>query len=159
MKSLKAGIAAGLGGGALDILAAVTIYPAAYPGLTPMRVLQSVAAGVQGAAAREGGWASAFLGLGLHFVIALVFGLVLAAAMARLEISRRLWPLTGLVYGVSVYFFMQKIVLPLSQVVMGSGPDLKSMAIGLAIHVFIFGIPSAFIARRFLTDGAAPPPA
>lgn len=159
MRSLKAGLAAGLVGGALDIIAALTIYPAVYAGLTPMQVLQSVASGVQGAAAGSGGWASAMLGLGLHFLIALAFGLVLAAAMARLAISQRLWPLTGAIFGVCVYFFMQKVVLPLSMVPMGNGPDAKAMAIGLAIHIFIFGIPTAFVARQFLSRGAPLPPA
>jgi len=159
MRIVKAGLAAGLASGALDIIAAVTVYPAVYSGSTPIRVLQSVASGVQGAAAREGGVPSAMLGLALHFLIALVFGLVLAAAMSRLAVSQRLWPLTGTVFGVCVYFFMQKVVLPLSMVPMGQGPDAKALAIGLAIHVLIFGIPAAFIARHFLTRGAAPPPA
>lgn len=151
MRVVKAGLASGLIGGALDIIAAVTIYPAVYPGLTWMRVLHTVASGAMGPAAREGGIATAMLGLALHMGIALVYGVVLAFAMARISVSQRLWPLTGAIFGVAVYFFMQLAVLPLSQAASGL-PDAKGLAIGLATHIFIFGIPMAFVARRILSS-------
>ncbi len=151
MKTVRAGIIAGLIGGALDIIAAVTIYPMVY-GATPTRILQSIAAGVQGRAAYEGGAGSAILGLGLHFFIAIVAGLVLAAFMARMESLRRFVLTTGAGFGVAVYFFMQKIVLPLSQAG-AQHPDMKAMSIGVAIHIFLFGVPMALAARRALKVG------
>ena len=145
---LKAGLLTGLLGGALDIAAALTVYPAVY-GASPVRILQSIAAGVQGPAAYEGGAASAALGLGLHFFIAICAGIVLVAAMAKITLLRK-WPLlTGVGFGVAMYYVMQKIVLPLS-LAGAQTHDAKSLAIGLAIHMFIFGAPMGFAANRML---------
>lgn len=146
---LKAGVLTGLAGGALDFAAASIIYPLAYQGLTVTRIWQSVAEGVMGKPAYDGGTGSALLGVGLHFFIALCAGLVLAFTMSRAEIFRRLWPVSGALYGVAMYYFMQKIVLPLSLI----GPreaDAKSLAIGLGIHIFIFGMGSALVAAALL---------
>ncbi len=151
---LKAGLIAGLIGGALDIIAAMTIYPAVYQGSTATRVLQSVAAGAIGPeAARGGGMGTALLGLGLHFFIAVCAGFALAYAMAREETLRRLWPFTGAGFGIVMYYFMQKIVLPLSATGgVGAAPDAKALALGLAIHILFFGVPMALAARQILGD-------
>lgn len=151
MKLAKAAILAGLAGGALDFAAASIIYPLAYPGLSIMRIWQSVAEGVLGKASYDGGAATATLGVALHFFIALCAGMALALVMSRAELFRRLWPVSGAVYGVSMYFFMQKVVLPLSLVGL-KHPDAKSLAIGLAIHIFIFGMGSAFVAQNLLKE-------
>lgn len=148
MKILKAGLFAGLIGGALDILAAFIIYGAVY-GAKPVRILQSITAGLQGPAAYQGGTASAAFGLALHFFIAFVAGLVLAVAMMRIDLLRRSTLATGAAFGVAMYFFMQMIVLPLS-LAASSSPDMKGLAIGIAIHIFLFGLPMAFAARRVL---------
>lgn len=146
---LKAGLLTGLAGGALDFAAASIIYPVAYPGLTVMRIWQSVAEGVIGKASYDGGAATAAIGVALHFFIALCAGIVLAFVMSRADLFQRLWPVSGAVYGVSMYFFMQRVVLPLSLVGL-KHPDAKSLAIGLAIHIFIFGVGSAFVAAKAL---------
>lgn len=146
---LKNGAIVGLAGGALDAVAASTIYPLAYPGTSVLRVWQGVAAGWLGKASYDGGLTTVIIGLASHFLIALCAGVVLALVMARAELFRRLWPVSGAVYGVAMYFFMQNIVLPLSAIG-ARHPDAKSHAIGLAIHIFIFGMGSALIATRLL---------
>lgn len=146
---LRTGVLTGLAGGALDFAAASIVYPAAYPGLTVMRIWQSVAEGVLGPAAYDGGAATALLGTALHFFIALCAGIVFVLVMSRAPLFGRLWTVSGAVYGVSMYYFMQLVVLPLSEI--GARPyNAKSAAIGLAIHVFIFGLGSAFVASRLL---------
>lgn len=149
MNLFRVGVLTGLAGGALDFAAASIIYPIAYRGLTFNRIWQSVAEGVLGKASYEGGIAAVSLGIGLHFFIALCAGLVLAYVMSRAEIFRRLWPVSGAVYGVAMYFFMQEVVLPMS-LIGARHPDAKSMAIGLAIHIFIFGLGSALVAAKLL---------
>ncbi|MEX0644884.1 MAG: hypothetical protein WD076_06220 [Parvularculaceae bacterium] len=147
----KAGLAAGFVGGALDFAAASTIYPMAYPGLTVERIWQSVAEGVLGKASYDGGMTAVLIGVALHFFIALCAGVVLALVMSRADLFRRLWPVSGVAYGVSMYYFMQLVVLPLSMIG-ARHPDLKSTAIGLGIHIVIFGLPSAFVAGRVLSN-------
>lgn len=152
MRLATAGIATGLGGGALDFAAASIIYPLVYPTATFTRIWQSVAAGLLGREeARAGGMNTVLLGIGLHFFIALCAGIVLAITMSRAKIFRRLWPVSGAIYGLAMYYFMQKVVLPLSATG-AQTPDTKSLLIGLGIHIFIFGIGSAFVARQFLRD-------
>lgn len=146
---LKAGVAAGLVGGALDLAAAMAIYPA-LSGLTPIRVAQSVASGVMGAAAYQGGVATALYGAGLHFLIAICAGLTLAAAMSLYEPLRRMAFATGVVFGGAMYVFMTHVVVPVSRAVVGEA-DATQLVIGVLVHFFLFGVPMAYVARRFLT--------
>lgn len=153
MNIAKAGLAAGIVGGAFDLAAATTIYPAMY-GIPPLRIVQSIASGVLGARAYEGGMQTALLGAGLHFFIAIVAGFVLAMAIARIAALRQSVPVTAAGFGIAVYFFMQLIVLPLSQFAQRE-LSWTAHAVGLAIHVFIFALPMVLVARQLL----APRPA
>ncbi|MEZ5920431.1 MAG: hypothetical protein R3C60_03665 [Parvularculaceae bacterium] len=153
MKLISAGLLTGLAGGALDAIAASTIYPLAYKGLTLTRLWQGVAAGWFGKASYDMGAKSVAIGLASHFLIALCAGAALTLVMAQSEIFRRRWPISGALYGVAMYFFMQKIVLPLSAIG-PQHPDAKSMAIGLGIHIFIFGMGSALVASRLLKESS-----
>ncbi|MEQ8936719.1 MAG: hypothetical protein RIE56_13095 [Amphiplicatus sp.] len=150
MRVIKAGLASGVVGGALDLIAACVVYPAMYK-IPAIRIPQSIASGVLGADAYKGGAGAALLGVGLHFFIAIVAGFVLAVAMNASARLRRMAIATGAVFGVAVYYFMQKIVLPLSQAVVRE-PDLTALATGLATHVLLFGVPMALVAKRFLTS-------
>lgn len=150
MRLLRAAIGTGLAGGALDIVAACLIYPAVYPKYDAVKICQTVAAGLIGREkAFAGGLQTPALGLAAHFFIALCAGAALIAVMSRAALFRRLWIVSGAVYGVAMYYFMQRIVLPLSATG-AQHPDLRSMAIGLGIHVFIFGLGSAFVAQSLL---------
>jgi hypothetical protein len=51
---------------------------------------------------------------------------------------------------VIVYFFMNRVVVPLSAA--HKFPfSLKMMIIGVTIHIFCVGLPIAIVARRFST--------
>ena len=137
--------------GLLDITAAFVVYGAF--GARPIPILQGIAAGVLGPRASAGGYATAALGLFFHFVIACgaatvyygiarMFPSVLQHAMAA-----------GILYGPVVYFFMNRVVLPLSAA--RKFPfSLKMMLIGLAIHIVCIGLPIALSARRFARAAA-----
>jgi hypothetical protein len=64
----RAVLTGGLAAGALDIIAAWIVY--GLRGVAPTRTLQSIASGILGVAAFQGGVATAAFGLALHFVIA-----------------------------------------------------------------------------------------
>ncbi|HEY2961566.1 MAG TPA: hypothetical protein VGJ37_04085 [Pyrinomonadaceae bacterium] len=138
----------GLIAGTLDISAAcITSWLRA--GFPPVRVLQSVASGLLGAAAYEGGKKTAALGLVLHFLIATTWTAVFYFATRKLcfLIER---PVTwGLVYGVIVYAFMNFVVLPLSAFPQRTPPRLSGRIIGLLVIMFCIGLPIATIVRRF----------
>ena len=136
----------GLAGGTLDILFAVSF--AAYNGMPPMRLLQSVASGVLGRDAYAGGGLSAALGLLLHFAMAIAF------AGTFLLVGRRFPPLVsrpfifGGLFGVGVFSFMRLVVLPWSAFPHPMSFRPLATTLDLLSHIFLFGIPIALAARE-----------
>lgn len=134
-------IIGGLVVGALDFLDAVVFF-GVRNGVTPMRIGQSIAAGVQGRAAFSGGWTSAALGVVLHFVIAFGIVAVYAGLAHAIPLLRRRVIAFGAIYGVGVYFVMNYVVIPLSATT--RGPFVWPVfANGILIHIFGVGIPAA----------------
>jgi hypothetical protein len=137
---------AGLACGVLDIMGALVVYGSM--GLKPLRLLQGIAAGVLGPKSFQGGMATALLGLALHFVIAFGAATLYFAVSRSMRILVEQAALCGALYGVAVYFFMNRIVVPLSRAVKYPF-SMKMMVIGIVIHVFCVGLPIALSIRRF----------
>lgn len=144
-KATRAILWGGLIAGTLDITAACTT--AALRGGSPVRTLQSVASGLLGPGAFEGGRATAALGLLLHFVIAFTAAAVFYLASRKLRfLVEQPW-ISGPLYGIAVYFFMNLVVVPLS-----AAPfKIPINFTGLLIHVFCVGLPIAFAVGRHST--------
>jgi hypothetical protein len=137
----------GLIAGTLDICAAfLTAWLRA--GVGPIRVLHSVASGLLGAAAFEGGGKTAVLGLALHFLIATVATAVFYFASRKLLFLTERPVTYGLLYGVAVYAFMNFVVLPLSNVARRPA-TVSGRIIGMLTIMFCVGLPIALIVRRF----------
>lgn len=115
MKKLNAIVWGGLVAGMLDIVYAFVVYgPLSYQ-LSPMQVLQSVAAGWIGRdAATAGGWNTAMLGLGSHLMLATIFAAVFVLSAALLPTLSRRPIVWGLLYGFGLYLVMTYLVVPLS---------------------------------------------
>jgi uncharacterized membrane protein YagU involved in acid resistance len=130
--------------GALDITEVIVFY--GLKGIPPTRILQSVAGGLLGKAAFEGGIPTALLGLALHYFIATVVVCVYFLASRKSSVLRESPIVMGALYGLSVYLFMNFVVLPLS----ASGPP-KFTLVGvlnqLFAHLFCIGIPTALLTR------------
>jgi len=143
-KALSAITWAGMLSGTLDITAAVVVY--VHFGMHPIPLLQGIAKGLIGPRACQGGWPTALLGLALHFVIA--FG----AATAYFLASRKLCFLMkhgfacGVLYGIAVYFFMRRIVIPLSLAPLYPF-SWEMMGISVLIHIVFVGLPIAGMVR------------
>lgn len=134
----------GLAVGVLDLLDAFVFF--GLRGVPPLRILQSIASGVLGRSAFQGGLATGLLGLGLHFGIAttIVAWYYFVSRWNRTLVTRPwLW---GPLYGLVVYFVMYDIVLPLSAAAIAPRPPIVIWN-GLLIHVVGVGIPSALAAR------------
>ena len=139
-------VTAGLLAGALDITAAITLY--AFRGVSPIRILQSVASGLLGREAFSGGAATAVLGTCLHFSIATTAAAVFYLASRRLPVLVRRAVPSGVAYGLAVYTFMNYVVLPLSAV--AKRPFVLSTAIAqVIIHIFCVGLPIALTVRHY----------
>jgi hypothetical protein len=150
--SPKAIFWAGLVAGTMDITAAFIVY--GFFGATPVGILQGIAGGLLGPRAHDGGAATAALGLVCHFTIAYGAATVFYLLSRSLPFLTRQFVLSGVLYGIAVYFFMARVVIPLSRV--HRGPfSFKMMIIGITIHIFCIGLPIATIVKRCSREPAA----
>ena len=94
MSARRAILCGGLVAGALDITYACV--RGILRGGTAQRTLQSVASGLLGRGALEGGWATAALGLALHFLIALSFATTYYLASRKIALMVKRPVLSGL---------------------------------------------------------------
>jgi hypothetical protein len=140
---LWGGLLAGVG----DITFAFVV--SALRGVGPVRVLQSVAGGLLGPAAREGGLAAAALGALLHFLIAAAAAAVYWLASRRLGVLVRHAVVCGLLYGVAVYLFMNFVVVPLSAAYFKPSHAPSALLLNSAGHMLLVGLPIALAARRY----------
>jgi len=112
---LAAILLGGLAAGALDIIYAFVVYGPLSFGMTPVQVLQSVAAGWYGRkASMSGGTPSALVGLCTHFFIATTMAAVFVLAAGRIRAFSRAPILWGFAYGLILYVVMNYVVAPLS---------------------------------------------
>jgi hypothetical protein len=136
--------------GALDITAALVVYGSF--GMKPLRLLQGIAGGLLGPRTFDGGLATALLGLLCHFFIAFSAAAVYVAVSRSVPLLLEHAFIFGPLYGVAFYFFMNRIVVPLSAATKYPF-SVKMMVIGVVIHIFCVGLPIALAARRFLLRG------
>jgi len=139
----------GLIAGALDITYAC-VHSYIRSGRTPLFILQSVASGALGRSSYEGGAKTAALGLGFHFLIALIAATVyyFASRVLRFMVTHAV--ISGILYGLGFYLVMNCVVLRLSAIHSTTWPWSypKSVLIdGLLIHMFGIGLPIALAVR------------
>ena len=139
----------GLVVGVLDLLLAFTLYGLVLR-VPPLRIFQSVAAGVIGrTAATEGGIRTFLLGILLHFIVATCIAAVYYLASLLLPVLIRNAVLSGLIYGIIAYFGMKYVVVPLSAIgQIGRLPRLPILITELVGHALLVGLPIALLTRR-----------
>lgn len=133
----------GLAAGALDLVGAVITNSSR--GVTPLRILQSIASGWLGMKAYQGGYLAAALGLFSHFMIAMMAAAVYYILSQKLQFLIAHPYISGAVYGVAVYWFMQLVVLPLSNFPHRRGFGLQAVLTGMTVHILCVGLPIAII--------------
>ncbi|HEV8368548.1 MAG TPA: hypothetical protein VGQ39_11410 [Pyrinomonadaceae bacterium] len=139
----------GLIAGTLDITGACVVAWL-RAGVSPVRVFQSVASGIYGAASSSLGAKTAILGLVLHFLIATTWTVVYYLASRKISYLVNQTIIAGVLYGVVVYAFMNFVVIPLSAVPKrATPPPLSARIIGMSIIIFCIGLPIAIIVRKF----------
>src|SRR5256714_14997847 len=115
MRDLKPILYAGAIVGVLDITAAC-INARVLAGFPPAHVLQSVAGGLLGRGTYNGGFATALLGLAMHFTMALTVAAIFYALTRRFSLPKKLFGVVagGIVFGAAVfvgYYFCYTPVL------------------------------------------------
>lgn len=145
--AVRAALWGGLVASTIDIGAACLIN-----WLPPVVILHAIASGLLGKPSFYMGWPSAVLGLVLQWSMGLLIAAIYILATRRLAWARRDWRLTGLVYGVVIYFVMNDLVVPLSRAWPGhdfSKPiDWAKFGENM-LAMLLFGLIIAFFARHF----------
>ncbi|MEP6548767.1 MAG: hypothetical protein ABJD53_14995 [Gammaproteobacteria bacterium] len=151
-------VVAALIAGSADLIYAC-IHIAGYYKMEPMQIFQSIASGVLGPAAKDGGWGSAGLGITLEFVMTLIMAAVYVAAAIHITDLRKYWWLLGPCYGIVVMVVMYTVVLPLSAAhgsgALPNGPrgsdgkitDHQMLYGTILVHMFIVGLVVSACAR------------
>ena len=135
--------------GLCDITYAI-VFSWAMRGTSPLRLLQSVASGLLGKSAFDGGWFTAALGLCLHFFIALSAAVIFYLASRIFPVLARQAFLAGAVYGLAIYTVMNLVVLPLSAFPFPMKFAPLATITGVLVHIFLVGVPIAFAIRRWV---------
>lgn len=141
-------VVVGLGVAAADMAVAMG-YFFFKAGVPPLIIVKGIAGGWVGReAARAGGSEMVLLGAVSHTLIAI-------AMVALYWMVARGWSLLvarpaacGLLYGAITWAAMKFVVVPLSALgAGGGGTDLLWQALHFSSHLFIVGLPSAYVAR------------
>ncbi len=134
----------------LDFLYVFVLWVVIRQRITTRHLLQSIASGLLGRAAYEGGPGMAVLGAVLHGFIALIwvvtFLFIVRALtpLQRMVASLRGRVVFGLGYGVFVWWWMDLVVLPLSHA--RPAPFLSWVfAMNTVQHALMVGLPIALI--------------
>jgi hypothetical protein len=145
LHALQTIVYGGLLVGTIDGLAAT--INAAIKGISPDRVFHYIASGLIGVdASYNGGAPTLGLGILLHYTIA--FGVVTTFLVLsrNIPILLRRPVISGMIYGVAVYFVMGYLIVPLSAVPKISF-SLSGMITGILIHMFCVGLPASLVVR------------
>ena len=145
LRVFRAILAAGFVVGVLDISSAFVIWW--QRGVGARRGLQGIAAGLLGAKAFDGGWATAGVGIALHFFVAFVVALIFYLASRKIDFLTIHPVVSGVLYGIGVYIVMYWFVLPTAF------PTFRHRVwnelLAVAIHISLIGLPCALIVRRY----------
>ena len=142
--ALRTVLLAGCAAAAIDIVFAFVFFGWTL-GITPLRVLQSVATGWYGRASFEGGLTTAAVGLVSHFFILIVAAWFYYLASRRLPLLNRSPLAYGIAFGVGIYVAMTFIIVPLSATparaltlsVVSAGQFLIHPVLGIAIAMIV----------------------
>lgn len=145
--AFKTVLIAGLVAGTLDGLAAV-IMANINSGASPLAVFRFIASGWFGPEAFKGGVPMAVYGILFHYLIATMWALFFFLIYPRVSILARRMVVTGLLYGVFVWFVMNVVVLPLTNIPKGGGIKFPGAFIGMGILMLAVGLPVAYIIHR-----------
>jgi hypothetical protein len=131
----------------LDIGYVLVVY-GIWKDANSVKILQGgIAAALIGPkAALDGGFATAALGLAMHFAVALSVTAVFYALSRKLRIMIEQPWIAGPIFGAAVWLVMQLVVLPLTALPPKSFPPPQWWVVFVA-HLVCVGLPIALVVR------------
>jgi hypothetical protein len=152
--ALRTVLLAGCAAATIDIVFAFVFFGCTL-GITPVRVLQSVATGWYGRTSFEGGFVTAAVGLVSNYFILIAAAWLYYLSSRRVPLLNRSPLACGVAFGIAIYVAMTFVIVPLS------ATPARALTLGIVslgqflIHPVI-GIAIAMIVRRRALSG---PPA
>jgi hypothetical protein len=155
MRHIKTIVSAGLLAGLFDIADAFIFYGAR--GGKIMGIGQSIASGLLGQAAYDGGWKTFAIGLALHFAMAVVMALVFYMIAILVPVIKQMMTVAGLVYGLGLYLVMTYVVVPHSHFYPEAHPVFPPhmgpvFYNSLFAHMVLVGLTIALVLRGSLSS-------
>lgn len=142
-------VAGGLAIAAIDLIYCVLFW--SPQGVSPMRILQGIAAGALGGASFQGGITTALLGAGFQWLIGACYVLAYAVVARRVAPLRTHPRRYGIVYGMLLYMVMSNIIVPLSAAPQPAQPNLAWMLANIPMFA-VFGTIAALYAQRAIRN-------
>ena len=139
----------GLIAGTLDIIAAIVVYALLLQKTTPIKIFQSIASGIFKKDAYTGGSQMAWYGLGLHYIIAMIFAWFYFIIYPYLPFLKKNALISGFSYGIFVWIVMNLIVLPIVFPVLPAKHLDFPLLLSIVILMFCIGLPIALITRKY----------
>jgi hypothetical protein len=141
------GIIAGLGGGvAIDLYLIATVVVISHSA-TLVEFYQFVASGAIGPAAYHEGSAGALLGLGVHLIVSIAWGIGFAYLAVQTPQLRSRPIVSGIAFGLLVMVAMQLVEVAAN---IYRIPDATALINGIIAHTLFFGLPVALVVSRML---------
>lgn len=133
--------------GTLDISSAL-IWVAMRSGKSPVPVFNYIASAVFGQAAYTGGMPMIIAGLFFHYVIALIFTLVLFLLYTRIHRFIKNKIAVGILFGLFTWAVMNLVVVPLTRI--KARPfNTTNAIINSVILMLAIGIPVSLVAHHY----------
>lgn len=145
---IKAILTTWLVAGTLDMTGAIVVWSFILQKVTPLQILQGIASGIFGKAAFTGGSAIAVYGVFFHYIIAFSFTTLYFLVYPQIPFLQKQKLISGLLYGVFAWAFMNYIVLPLSNVHMNPFKWSNAL-ISIAILMVCIGLPISLLSSRY----------
>ena len=89
--------------------------------------------------------AFAWVGLGVHFVVSMAWAGGYAFLASTRPFMNQRWPISGIVYGFVVFFFMQLMLLSVNA---AHPSDFGGFALAIIACTVFFGLPVAYTVSR-----------
>ncbi len=114
---------------------------------SPGFILQAIAGGLLAKASFAGGWATMLLGAVLQEAMGLLIAAIYVLLAKSIPLLLRRWLVSGLAYGVLIFFVMNYVVVPLSA--WKSAPHFTPVKFSANMAaMLLFGLIVAFFCRR-----------
>lgn len=128
--------------------AAAVISAYARNGVSPDRVFKYISSSLMGLEAFKSGAPAIWLGVLLHFLVALAWSALFFFVYPRLKpLQGNKW-LIGCLYGLFVWVMMSLVIVPLTPVPQGKF-SLPGAVIGWLVHMACVGLPIVLLTRQY----------